>query len=345
MGADLVPLVENFIIESKTFAAGDCAVVEGCAEVGTRKLLRFDFLCWNPGDTAAHLGSPAANPQWFVWSPCHGHWHIKDFNDYRLLDCEGQVRVGRKQAFCLEDFRHIAGGPASAHFTCGDQGVSPGWADVYEAGLDCQWIDITGLPDGDYVLEAETNRSGIVHEDHYGNNFVWAGVRIAGGTATGIAPPCYPEDCLPINPSAVEAKQFGSRWKVVEGSHWILDFGANKANAQKAKDIIQHYGMNRICYVGRPDPTNQQLMMYLTVNGASPTGVFGGEDAIPFNLAKVTAEQSGGSWIVTDTASIMLNFGISEANARRAVWIIKKYGFTHQCFVGRPHAPMMYFRK
>src|SRR5439155_20351073 len=83
-------------------AAGDCAVVEGCAEVGTRKLLRFDFLCWNPGDTAAHLGSPAANPQWFVWSPCHRHWHIKDFNYYRLLDCQGQVRVGRKQAFCLE---------------------------------------------------------------------------------------------------------------------------------------------------------------------------------------------------------------------------------------------------
>ena len=45
MGTDLVSLVENFIIESKTFTAGDCAVVEGCAEVGTRKLLRFDFLC------------------------------------------------------------------------------------------------------------------------------------------------------------------------------------------------------------------------------------------------------------------------------------------------------------
>ena len=91
--------------------------------------------------------------------------------------------------------------------------------------------------------------------------------------------------------------------------------------------------MNRICYVGRPDPTNQQLMMYLTVNGASPAGAFAGEDAIPFNLAKVTAEQSGGSWIVTDTASIMLNFGISEANARRAVWIIKKYGFTPREFL------------
>lgn len=143
----------------------------------------------------------------------------------------------------------------------------------------------------------------------------------------------------------MQAKQFGSRWKVVEGSHWILDFGTNQGNAQRAKDVIAHYGMNRICYVGRPDPTNHQLMMYLTVNGTSPAGAFAGEDAISVDLSKVVAQQSGGSWIVTDTSSIMLNFGISEANARRAVWIIKKYGFTHQCFVGRPHAPMMYFRK
>ena len=345
MGADLVPLVDNFVIEEKTFAAGDCAIVEGCATVGKRKLLRFDFICWNAGDAAAHLGSPSANPQWFVWSPCHQHWHLKDFNNYRLLDCQGREWMGRKQAFCLEDFRHIAGGPANPHFTCGDQGVSPGWADVYEAGLDCQWIDITGVPDGDYVLEAETNRSGIVPEDHYGNDFAWAGVRIQGDNVQRIDPPCYPEDCIGINPRFVETRQVGSRWKVVEGNHWILDFGPSQPNAEMAENIIRHYRMNSICFVGRPAPNMDELMMYFTVNGAAPAGAFAGEDAIPFNLATVVAQQSAGSWIVTDGVSIMLNFGICESNARKAVWIIKKYGFTHQCFVGRPHPPMMYFRK
>jgi len=43
VGADLVPLVDNFIIEEKAFALGDCAVVEGCATFGKRKLLRFGF--------------------------------------------------------------------------------------------------------------------------------------------------------------------------------------------------------------------------------------------------------------------------------------------------------------
>lgn len=86
-------------------------------------------------------------------------------------------------------------------------------------------------------------------------------------------------------------------------------------------------------------------MMYFTVGGKPPSGAMPGEDAIPFNLAGVVAQQVAGSWIVTDGASRMLDFGANEANAVHAVTIIKRYGFTHQCFVGRPNAPMMYFRK
>jgi hypothetical protein len=48
---------------------------------------------------------------------------------------------------------------------------------------------------------------------------------------------------------------------------------------------------------------------------------------------------------VTNGASRMLDFGASKTNAVHAVAIIKRYGFTHRCFVGRPHAPMMYFRR
>lgn len=92
MGADLVPLVRNFSIENRTFTSSDCAVVEGCATVGQRKLLRFDFSCWNAGDADAQLGSPSAKPQWFEWSPCHRHWHLKNFNNYRLLDCQGNAQ-------------------------------------------------------------------------------------------------------------------------------------------------------------------------------------------------------------------------------------------------------------
>ena len=85
-------------------------------------------------------------------------------------------------------------------------------------------------------------------------------------------------------------------------------------------------------------------MMYFTVGGKGPAGAMPGEDAVPFDLAGVAAQQVAGRWIVTDGASRMLDFGASKAYAVHAVTIIKRYGFTYQCFVGRPNAPMTYFR-
>lgn len=86
-------------------------------------------------------------------------------------------------------------------------------------------------------------------------------------------------------------------------------------------------------------------MMYFTSKGSAPAGPMPGEDAIAFDLAQIRAEQRAGDWFVTDGASQLLYFGPSQFNALHAVAIIRSYAFTHQCFVGRPDAPMMYFRK
>lgn len=347
MGVNLLPIVRKFKIETKTFAANNCAVVEGCVVAGQRKLLRFDFLCWNAGNADLKMGSPAQNPQWYEFSPCHGHYHLKQFNGYKLYDCKGKEWTGNKQAFCLEDSEKInpAAGPKKFNDCNNNQGVSAGWADLYSAGLDCQWIDITGVPDGDYVLEARTNRSGIVKEDWYGDNFTWAGVRIKGNTVQQIDAPCYPEDCLRINPNNVDAKKIAGTWKVVDGSHWMMDFGANSAGAKKARNIIKFYKMDQMCFVGRPSKGGKQLMMYFKVGGKAPSGPFAGEDALGFNPATTEAKQIGGRWKVVDGSHMMLDFGVSEANARKSVWVIKKYGFRFICFVARPNPPMMYFRK
>jgi len=61
---------------------------------------------------------------------------------------------------------------------------------------------------------------------------------------------------------------------VVEGGHWILDFGPSQAHAEMAENIIRHYKMNSICFVGRPAPDMHQLMMYFTVKGKAPAGTF-----------------------------------------------------------------------
>src|SRR6266852_5592955 len=54
-----------------------------------------------------------------------------------------------------------------------------------------------------------------------------------GNTVKEIAAPCYPEDCLGINPANVQAKNVGGSWKVVDGNHWMMDFGSKQANAKK----------------------------------------------------------------------------------------------------------------
>jgi hypothetical protein len=50
--------------------------------------------------------------------------------------------------------------------------------DTYDAGLPCQWIDITGTPPGDYTLHVALNQPrrdhalAILNERDYANNAI-----------------------------------------------------------------------------------------------------------------------------------------------------------------------------
>jgi hypothetical protein len=61
------------------------------------------------------------------------------------------------------------------------------------------------------------------------------------------------DDCVGFNPAKIEVKKVSGSWKIVEDSHWILDFGSNESEARTAFQIIQKYGFKYICFVGRPN--------------------------------------------------------------------------------------------
>ena len=118
------------------------------------------------GDFVVGDRSDPNNPYaaFFVFAPCHGHYHIRDFSVYELLNSDRTLVVaGHKQGFCFEDSFKYDGGKSNG-YTCANQGITSGWGDWYYKQLTGQWIDITGVPEGDYIVRVSINVAPIFDE-------------------------------------------------------------------------------------------------------------------------------------------------------------------------------------
>ncbi|MDQ3762847.1 MAG: lysyl oxidase family protein [Actinomycetota bacterium] len=177
---------------------------------GPRRLLTFPYSTPNMGPGSLIIGDPLdpENSNLFEWGACHGHYHFKKYAAYRLWKPADFTRfqqlkaqnpnmlsgdiianpnnglnpvVGTKRGFCVVDVdkaKEFQGQrDGKTYTTCGfgttihgNQGISVGWADTYGIKLEGQWIDVTNVPDGDYILDVETNPERSFEEERYGNN-------------------------------------------------------------------------------------------------------------------------------------------------------------------------------
>jgi len=153
--------------------------------------------------------------------------------------------------------------------------------------------------------------------------------------------PAGGEDCISFNPDSAQVRNVGGRWKIVDGSHWMFDFGSKRNEALRALKIIKHYRMNQSCFVGRPNPSFQ----YMLCSGRAPHGGTPGEDCIEFNPNNIQVRNVNGSWKIVDGSHWMFDFGHKEQEARKAFRIIKKYRFRFSCFVGRPNPSFTYLKR
>ncbi|TLX89771.1 MAG: hypothetical protein E6K94_09325 [Thaumarchaeota archaeon] len=190
MGVNLVTRVRKFTITHEEFSKDDHQVEHECVTPGVHKLLRFEFLSHNIGDKDLEIGDPKKRPDLFEFDPSHDHYHLVGFIEYSLKNSSGsQVIPGKKQSFCLEDTEPLSPwAKKEPHFTCANQGISSGWADVYPYYIPCQYVVIDDkVPNGDYVLSATCNAKKALEEDNFTDNTTTVGLRINGDTVTVIS--------------------------------------------------------------------------------------------------------------------------------------------------------------
>jgi hypothetical protein len=143
-----------------------------------------DYRLWTPTGYAAWQELRGQNPDACVPDLLAAHPEVAS-----------QMIAGHKQGFCIIDLYPSAlpcpyPGPAEFVYDyCdtfewdgvmykGNQGLSVCWADEYEYNIPGQWIDVTGLKRGDYVLEVEVNPERQFEESNYTNNAAAVEVKI-----------------------------------------------------------------------------------------------------------------------------------------------------------------------
>ncbi|XP_029489297.1 protein-lysine 6-oxidase-like [Oncorhynchus nerka] len=152
----------------------------GVRDIDYRTLLRFPQRVKNQG-TADFL--PVKPRHQWEWHSCHQHYHsMEAFSNYDLLDVitGRKVAEGHKASFCLEDTSCDPGVRRRFACTAHTQGLGPGCYDTYNANIDCQWIDITDVPPGNYILKVTVNPAMRVQESDFSNNIVKCDIRYTG---------------------------------------------------------------------------------------------------------------------------------------------------------------------
>ncbi len=123
----------------------------------------------------------------YVRSPDHAHWHLVPFERYELrrVGASGSGARSGKTGFCLGDRYdgklRLAGKPQQKVFRgrCGlrsphllrvRQGISVGYSDDYDPTLEGQFVELTDLAAGRYVLVHRVNTDRHLRESDYSNN-------------------------------------------------------------------------------------------------------------------------------------------------------------------------------
>lgn len=164
-----------------------CRSLSRCPTMSVRQRLRRTDGTWQVRQTDARMQYEVGDG--------HRHWHLVDFEEYRLYRlgvASTKPRVGAKFGFCFFDVARIRPfGAARRQYLerqCGTPGstsvhvgLSGGWSDEYPWNFAGQYVDVTGLPRGDYLLCVTADPGRSLRQVTTRNDQAWVRLRIGRG--------------------------------------------------------------------------------------------------------------------------------------------------------------------
>ena len=265
-----------------------------------------------------------------AWGDLSGRWSGNDGGTYYLRQTGSHV--------------HWYGEAADAQ---------PAWSNVFSGRIHGtrikgNWTDVPkgrtrGAGDLELVLENDGNELRVVSKTGGFTASRWTRIKTDASVTQPLKQlkPPGDGDCVRFDPAALGVRQVKGRWKIVGGDHWLFDFGPDQTAARQSLNVIIHYRMDRVCFVGQPNP----LFSYMLAKGGSPSGGMAGEDCVAFDPKRATVSNIQGSWKIVSGRQWLFDFGRGQTEARQALAVIRRFGFSQTCFVGRPDADFTYLRR
>src|SRR6185437_7019149 len=148
----------------------------------------------------AHVEEPSSGRLIYSSADGHNHWHLQEIARYSLWNAgrTAEVAPAQKVGFCLDDSQHVetSVGPSSPVYAdstgrkfCKEwepqttevwEGISAGWRDKYDSFLALQWVDISNVQPGEYLLREDVNPLGFVIEEPGANAPSYTPVKVSG---------------------------------------------------------------------------------------------------------------------------------------------------------------------
>jgi Lysyl oxidase len=172
------------LVDPPAAAFRSCAVEKPqcLGGAGLRTLLHFSINVHNVGDADLILGPagapgvesaacdganyfPKGWPQPLRSPPYRQHYLL-----YQLLDAAENVE--RHNYGLAPTVSCLPAAQSTSRFSCEFLGLEKGAFETYDESLECQWLDITGVPPGQYTLHVTVNPDHSLTERRYDNNFL-----------------------------------------------------------------------------------------------------------------------------------------------------------------------------